>query len=162
MCIVKRPRGKVQSYGFHNTCNANVQWIPTKFNIGSWVTLNPRTFGVWTRDARLHGGPNLRGAYNGQINDQRFKVGMLVVHDVSRNPWVESILIRQAYAPWQTRLNPDLVVHRPKCNCKCCRFDAITLLILYWCQLHWGLVVAYCCQQAKLQLVSCKCVCIVF
>ena len=94
------------------------------------MTLNPGTSGVWARDANLHGGPTLRGAYKGQIIDWRFKIAN-VGRDVTNNPWAESILIRWAYAPRQTRLDPDEVVVRPKCNCKCCSFYAVTLLGFY-------------------------------
>jgi hypothetical protein len=93
--LSRRPKGKFQSIVVHNTHNADGCWIPTKYDIGSWVTLNPGTSGVWARDAHLHGGPTLIGAYKGQIIDWRFKVGN-VGRDVTNNPWVESILIRWA------------------------------------------------------------------
>ena len=43
--------------------------------MGSWVTLNAGTSEFWARGAHLHGGPNVRGAYKGQIIDGEFKVG---------------------------------------------------------------------------------------
>jgi hypothetical protein len=70
------------------------QWIPTKYDIGSWLTLNPGTSSVWARDAKLHGGPTLRGAYKGQIIDWKFKVAN-VGRDVTNNHRVESIYIDQ-------------------------------------------------------------------
>jgi hypothetical protein len=126
----RRPKGKIQSIILHNTHNAEGEWIPTKFDLGSWVTLNPGTSGVWARDAKLHGGPTLRGAYKGQIIDWRFKVAN-VGRDVTNNPRPDSILTRWAYAPRQTRLDPEQVVVRPKCNCKCCSFHAVTVLGFY-------------------------------
>lgn len=63
--LSRRPRGKIQSIVVHNTHNVDGQWIPTKFDIGSWVMLNLGIFRVWARDARLHGGPTLRGGYKG-------------------------------------------------------------------------------------------------
>ena len=107
--LSRRPKTKIQSIVLHNTHNADGQWIPTKFDIGSWVTLNPGTSGVWARDAKLHGGPTLRGAYKGQIIDWEFSLPT-VGHEVTNNPRAESILIRWAYSPWQTFLDPDVVV----------------------------------------------------
>lgn len=126
----RRPRGKIQSIILHNTHNAEGEWIPTKFDLGSWVTLNPGTSGIWAKDAKLYGGPTVRGAYKGQIIDWRFKVAN-VGRDVTSNPRVESILVRWGYAPRQTRLDPDVVVQRPKCNCKQLSFYALTLLGFY-------------------------------
>ena len=126
----RRPRGKIQSIILHNTHNAEGEWIPTKFDLGSWVTLNPGTSGIWAKDAKLHGGPTVRGAYKGQIIDWRFKVAN-VGRDVTSNPRVESILLKWGYAPRQTRLDPDVVVQRPKCNCKQLSFYAVTLLGFY-------------------------------
>ena len=126
----RRPRGKIQSIILHNTHNAEGEWIPTKFDLGSWMTLNPGTSGIWAKDAKLHGGPTVRGAYKGQIIDWRFKVAN-VGRDVTSNPRVESILLKWGYAPRQTRLDPDVVVQRPKCNCKQLSFYAVTLLGFY-------------------------------
>ena len=69
------PTGKIRSIVVHNTHNADGQWIPTKIDMGSWVTLNRGISWVWARDARLHGGPIVRDAYKGQIVDWKFKVG---------------------------------------------------------------------------------------
>ena len=108
--LSRRPKTKIQSIiVLHNTHNADNQWIPTKYDIGSWATLNPGTSGVWARDAKLHGGPTLRGAYKGHMIDWKITLAN-VGREVTNNPRVESILIRWAYAPHQTRLDPDMVV----------------------------------------------------
>ena len=122
--LSRRPKTKVQSIVLHNTHNADGQWIPTKYDIGSWVTLNPGSSGVWARDAKLHGGPTVRGSYKGQITDWKFSVPN-VGREVGTNPRVESILVRWAYAPRQTRLDPDVLVPRPKCNCK---FEGVSMV----------------------------------
>ena len=96
-------------------CTILTMWTVNGFQQS--MILNPGTSGVWARDAKLHGGPTLRGAYKGQIIDWKFSLGN-VGREVTNNPRVESILIRWAYAPRQTRLDPDVVVQRPKCNCK--------------------------------------------
>ena len=125
-CCRGGPRPKIQSIDLHNTHNADGQRIPTKFDIGSWVTLNLGTSGVWAREAKLHGGPTLRGAYKGQIIDWKFSLA-IVGREVTNNPRAESILIRWAYAPRQTFLDSDVVVQRPKCNCKYFSFYAVCI-----------------------------------
>ena len=92
------------------------------------MTLNPGTSGVWARDAKLHGGPTLRGAYKGQIIDWKFSLAT-AGREVTKNPRAESILIRWAYAPRQTILDPNVVVQRPKCNCKWFSFYAVCTLV---------------------------------
>ena len=161
--LSRRPKTKIQSIVLHNTHNADSQWIPTNFDIGSWVTLNPGTSGVWARDAKQHGGPSLRGAYKGQIVDWKFSVPS-VGREVTNKPRAESILIRWAYAPRQTRLDLDVLVHRPKCNCEYFSFDVVTLLFFCFCALNsqelWVVVCYW--QLTNLQVPSCKCVCKLF
>ena len=115
----RRPRGKIQSIVVNNTHNVDGQWNPTNIDMGSWVTLNPRTCRLWARDAHFHGGPTVRGAYKGQILDWKFKVGN-DGREVTNNSQVESILIGWTHAPRQTRLDPDVIVQKPMCNRKCC------------------------------------------
>ena len=129
-------RNSIHCIAQHSQCGWPMD--PTKYDIESRVTPNPGKSGVWARDAKLHGGQTLRGAYKRQMIDWRFKVAN-VGCDVSNNPQAESraesILIRWAYSPWQMRFYPDVVAQRPKCNCKCFSFDTVTLLSLYVCQL---------------------------
>jgi len=43
------------------------EWVPTRFEINSWVILTPGRRGRHARDAVRHGGNSIEGAYKAKI-----------------------------------------------------------------------------------------------
>ena len=70
------------------------RWIPLRVEIGSWVTLQPLTSGLWSRDARRYGQDSNAGAWKAQIVKFQWTPknvrGHMVMH-------LDSILVRHAY-----------------------------------------------------------------
>lgn len=97
-------------------------WIPTRINIGSWITLQPGGRGAHACDAAEHGGPtSFEGAYKAKVLQFRMRKGSRTLLDV---------LVQHAYM--QRQLHVDIEFLQGKCNCKnelffffvCCGFSS--------------------------------------
>lgn len=112
----RRPTSQVAAVVLHSTHNADGEWIPTRYERMSWVRLNPGSIGAWARDARRHGGDDMRGTYKAQIRDFKFKVDHRKV--VTNKPELQSVLVRHAYHRHQVLLDPQITRDRVPCNCE--------------------------------------------
>lgn len=112
---MRPPRSRVQSVFLFNSQDATNNWIPTKYDVGSWVTLNPGRGGEHARDARRH------GAYKAQILE--FKMNKAVV---------EEVRVRHAYQHHALHLRER---DRPPKSLSNCKFGMEPYIHI--CTLDW-------------------------
>lgn len=104
------PQNKVEAVTLHNDQDSRGRWVPTKYEINSWVTLQPDVATPWGRDyARFHE-DTPQALWKAQI--KAFEV-------VDDSPQlVTRVRVRHAYEPRQLKLDPRLPQLRLRCNCK--------------------------------------------
>ena len=116
----RQPRAQMCAVTLHSTHNVEGEWIPMRYERLSWVRFNPGRVGSWAREARRHGGDNMRGSFKAQIVDFRFKVDKRRV--VTNKPELQSVLVRHAYERHQVSLDPEERHNRVPCNYKISTF----------------------------------------
>lgn len=92
-----RPRSVVQALTLYNDVNEGGEPIPRRFDVNSWVTLQPEKRGGHSKDARKHGGNNIHGAYKARILKFVFAEGKC-----------SEVVVQHAYQYRQLHLDPNL------------------------------------------------------
>lgn len=104
------PRNKVDSIILSNFQDQEGRWIPTKFEVNSWVTLQPDLSFVWGQDYARYGEDSPQSLWKAQI--KAFEVQPDSPQLVSR------VRVRHAYESRHLRLDPDIPQPRLRCNCE--------------------------------------------
>jgi hypothetical protein len=103
-----RPRSSVQGVLLFNSMDDDGNWIPTKIERGSWVSLMPGKRGEWLKDASKHGGSNVSSSYKAKVIKFR-----------TTESSVSFVLVQHAYMWRQLDLDPSVVISQTAaCNCK--------------------------------------------
>jgi len=117
-----RPRSSVQAVILYIEGEAG-EWVPTRFEINSWVTLLPGRRGGHARDAIRHGGNSIDGAYKAKILQFRFNSNSHVVSEVK---------VQHAYMYRQLELDPQDPLPMGGANCKSFSSSSLNLIVLFF------------------------------
>lgn len=85
------------------------KWIPTRFEVNSWVTLNPDTTTEWGRDSQRYSSDSQQYLWKAQV--LRFEFG-------AEENVISRVQVRHAYELWQLSLDPNQPHSHLPCNCK--------------------------------------------
>lgn len=134
------PANQVEAVCLHNTQEwPSGRWVPMRFELDSWVTLNPDPDSDWGRDSCRYHRDSQQYLWKAQVKG--FELGCDGV-------LISRVKVRHAYEPRQLSLDPDLARPRIPCNCEyypmlsnCCCDSThiattfISLLVVYY-RLH--------------------------
>lgn len=104
------PKNKVESVILHNFQDPEGRWIPTKYELNSWVTLQPDISTPWGRDYARYGEDSPQSLWKAQIK------AFEVLNDSPQ--LVSRVRVRHAYESRHLRLDPNVPQPRLRCNCK--------------------------------------------
>jgi hypothetical protein len=104
-----RPRSEIQSVILYTLKDEEGNWIPQRFDVNSWVSLQPGKNGGHAKDAIKHGGASVLGAYKAMILKFQLEGG---------SKTASMIQVQHAYMQRQIQLPPNSPALNAACNCK--------------------------------------------
>lgn len=98
------PANQVEAVCLHNTQEwPSGRWVPMRFELDSWVTLNPDPDSDWGRDSCRYHRDSQQYLWKAQVKG--FELGCDGI-------LISRVKVRHAYEPRQLSLDPDLA--RPR------------------------------------------------
>ncbi|KAG0573080.1 hypothetical protein KC19_VG147200 [Ceratodon purpureus] len=102
---MRRPPSSIQSVILFTSKDDSDHWIPTKYEVGSWISLHPGERVLHAQESKRYGGTSLSGAYKARIVE--FRVEGLRVSQVR---------VQHAYMYRQLKLDPAANQIHGACN----------------------------------------------